>query len=268
MTDPKALRSYYREQLEDAERMYGDRRRAFHQWRRLRVARRILKERLPPLSRVLEVGCGDGYAMAQLLEGLPVGQYVGLDLSSHKLQAAKKRRPSGLFLVADSLGCPVADNSCDAVLLFEVLEHLPDPVAALREVHRMLREGGVFFSSVPVDAPWAEALVRLGRSLRRRRGGRGRRGRKRSFNEHLHFITRAGLRRWLEEANLDLMEAEPCVFHYPLLEPLSAWVPFGVLEAVDRALVRVRLDAFGPGGALGLSLGSEYLVLCARKAGG
>lgn len=54
-----------------------------------------------------------------------------------------------LDIVSDITAIPVADGSFDAVMCTEVLEHVPDPVAALKEMNRVLRSGGYLMITVP-----------------------------------------------------------------------------------------------------------------------
>jgi ubiquinone/menaquinone biosynthesis C-methylase UbiE len=54
-----------------------------------------------------------------------------------------------LDIVSDITSIPVADGSFDAVMCTEVLEHVPDPVAALKEMNRTLRSGGYLMITVP-----------------------------------------------------------------------------------------------------------------------
>jgi ubiquinone/menaquinone biosynthesis C-methylase UbiE len=56
---------------------------------------------------------------------------------------------SKLDIVSDITAIPVADGAFDAVLCTEVLEHVPDPIAALRELTRVLRPGGIMILTSP-----------------------------------------------------------------------------------------------------------------------
>jgi SAM-dependent methyltransferase len=57
------------------------------------------------------------------------------------------------------LALPVADASQDMVLAEHVLEHVVDPVAACREIERVLRPGGVVLAKVPFNYPWHGGYV-------------------------------------------------------------------------------------------------------------
>lgn len=89
--------------------------------------------------RVLDVGCGRGYAGDVVTEC--GGDYFGADLVAS--------RTGVRMVVADGSELPFADAAFDAVLCIDVFEHFPDPVAAAREFHRLVRPGGFVFVSAP-----------------------------------------------------------------------------------------------------------------------
>jgi len=139
---------------------------------------------LRPGQRVLDLGCGEGRHVINLAAVERVDA-VGLDLSEADLATARTRlgefremlgdSESGapaLFsvLAGDALRLPCADHSFDGVICSEVLEHIPDYRAALREIHRVLRPGGYFFASVP--RAWCERICwRLSREYHQTPGG-------------------------------------------------------------------------------------------------
>ena len=97
-------------------------------------------------TRVLDAGCAFGFGTAQLR---PKHNPVGLEISEEYLAAAHTRYPD-LPLVRGDVTClPFLDGSLDAVLFLDVLEHLPDPAAAISEARRVLREDGALIISVP-----------------------------------------------------------------------------------------------------------------------
>jgi arsenite methyltransferase len=120
--------------------------------------RRIVREALgaAPGERILDVGCGPGFYCAELAEEVgPSGSVVGVDSSPAMLELAA-RRCAGYVGVelrsADAVSLPVDDAGFDAALCVQVLEYVPDPTAALAEMHRALRPGG---RVVVWDVDWA-----------------------------------------------------------------------------------------------------------------
>lgn len=91
---------------------------------------------------VVDVGCGSGVLMALLRQrGVPV---VGVDASPSQLA-----RAAGARVRADALKLPFPDESVGGVAALYVLYHLPDPVQAIAECHRVLQPGGLFAACSP-----------------------------------------------------------------------------------------------------------------------
>lgn len=110
--------------------------------RRDRVWRRATRSALAPEpgDRVLDVGAGTGASTAELARD---GAYVvGVDLSLGMLAAGQHSRPEVPLLAGDALALPFADGTFDAATISFSLRNLVDPVAGLREMHRVTRPGG------------------------------------------------------------------------------------------------------------------------------
>jgi SAM-dependent methyltransferase len=109
--------------------------------------------------RILEVGCGEGIVLATLAARLPGSRLDGLELDETALEEARKRCPGATLVRGDACALPFGDQSFDLVVCLEVLEHLPEPARALRELRRVARAGCLL--SVPY-----EPFFRLGNLLR------------------------------------------------------------------------------------------------------
>lgn len=99
----------------------------------------------PPGSRVLEPGCGTGMQTAALLAGSPGIHVTAIDIDATQLAHAAARLASapGVELVeADLLTAPFAPASFDHAFVCFLLEHVPQPAAALAAVHRAVAAGG------------------------------------------------------------------------------------------------------------------------------
>jgi ubiquinone/menaquinone biosynthesis C-methylase UbiE len=115
--------------------------------------------------RVLEVGCGEGIVLATLATRLPGTRFDGLELDETALEQARVRCPGATLVRGDACELPFGDQSFDLVVCLEVLEHLPEPVRALRELRRVARGGCLL--SVP-----HEPFFRVGNLLRGKNIGR------------------------------------------------------------------------------------------------
>lgn len=95
-----------------------------------------------PAARVVEAGCG---ARSHLT--YPAGtRVIGIDLLRSQLQRNAETR---LLAQGDVTSLPVATGAADLVVCWDVLEHLPDPAQAIRELARLLRPGGLAVLALP-----------------------------------------------------------------------------------------------------------------------
>lgn len=105
---------------------------------------RFVEPLLSPQSQVLDVGCGPGVLAAAVAARCPEGRVVGLDQSPERAQQARLllERWHGHAVVGDAGALPFADASFDLVYCRFLLEYLPDPELAVREMARVCRPGG------------------------------------------------------------------------------------------------------------------------------
>ena len=101
-------------------------------------------------DRILDLGCGTGYYLF-LLSSLPLKlNLVGLDNDKNALKEAKQNLNKNIkFVLNNSEKLPFKDKSFDKVVASEVLEHIYDDQAAIKEVFRILKKGGKFVISTP-----------------------------------------------------------------------------------------------------------------------
>src|SRR5262249_22448787 len=98
---------------------------------------------------VLDVGCGTGYGSSILASS--ARKVVGLDISNEAITFAQDhyQRANLQFLVADCSRLSLKAESIEGIVCFEVIEHLVDQEAFLRELQRVLKEDGLLVISTP-----------------------------------------------------------------------------------------------------------------------
>jgi ubiquinone/menaquinone biosynthesis C-methylase UbiE len=129
---------------------------------------RDLIERARPIGasdRILDLGCGTGIVSRILRERLGgAANIVGVDVSAPMIEKARSVAPEVDFRQANAMDLPFPDGSFDIVLCQEMLQFVPDRLAALREVRRVLMPGGRFITSAwrpRSEQPFFEALGRV-----------------------------------------------------------------------------------------------------------
>ena len=119
-----------------------------HRWRTVENSAAYLIDRLVPGVEVLDVGCGPGTITIDIAARVAPGRVVGLDAAADAIDAARaaadQAGAANLEVRVDDVYALDADDaSFDVVHAHQVLQHLTDPVAALREMRRVCRPGGV-----------------------------------------------------------------------------------------------------------------------------
>jgi ubiquinone/menaquinone biosynthesis C-methylase UbiE len=118
-----------------------------HRWRTAENSAGYLLPHLRAGMSLLDVGCGPGTITADLARRLAPGRVVGIDASSAVVDEARTAAESGpaslSFEVGDLYSLAFDDGSFDVVYAHQVLQHVGDPVAALEEMRRVCRPGGL-----------------------------------------------------------------------------------------------------------------------------
>ena len=139
-----------------------------HRVRKCRRQLLVCLEYAPHARSMLDVGCSAGYVLAAAQSlGL---EEMGLDYARFPVELCRER---GFRAEQGTLTkMPFADGSFDIVTAKHTLEHVESPMEGLREIHRVLRPGGVAFIVVPDAAYYKIPLMpRRGRSFRPDRRG-------------------------------------------------------------------------------------------------
>lgn len=105
---------------------------------------------IPPNSRVLDVGCGNGF-IAQHLSGMVGSRVIGIDMAVTAAAAIDYRQFDGQHF-------PLADESVDAVLFSYVLHHTQNLDVVMNELRRVLSEGGLAVVYEDTPASWWDRM--------------------------------------------------------------------------------------------------------------
>ena len=120
----------------------------------------ILLDRLSHISyhSALDLGCGTGEMMKQILQTDNCKELYGIDLSEEMLAVAKSKLPDQVkLLLGDSESLPFPDNFFDVVYCNDSFHHYPAPRNVLSEVQRVLKPGGTFL----MDDCWQPYIGRV-----------------------------------------------------------------------------------------------------------
>jgi len=185
------------------------------------IAERAI-ELLPPGGRVLDLGCASGGLLALLRPH--ASHLAGLELSATAARAAAAVADEVVAGALEAPGLPFEPASFDLVILADVLEHLADPVAALRRATGWARPGAAVLVSVPNVAHWQARLTLLRGRWPAEDSG--------TFDaSHLRWFTRDSLAALLRDAGLEGVELGAIV---PALRNHVA-LPGRVEPRVERA---------------------------------
>ncbi|MDJ1370338.1 methyltransferase domain-containing protein [Gulosibacter molinativorax] len=138
---------------------------------------------LEPGMRVLDVGFGPATITLDLAEAVAPGEVVGVENTDAPFETARQNAAARgdertAFVRGDALNLPFADDTFDVTHAHQVLQHLTDPVRALREMARVTRRGGQlavrdadylathWFPELPELEHWRQTYRQIARSNR------------------------------------------------------------------------------------------------------
>ncbi|HYJ67734.1 MAG TPA: methyltransferase domain-containing protein [Nocardioidaceae bacterium] len=211
-----------------------------HGWRTVANSAGYLRSHLRPGVDLLDVGCGPGSLTVDLAREIAPGRVVGVDSSAEVLESARAAAAEAAAVdvelrVDDVYHLDLPDDAFDVVHAHQLLQHLADPVAALREMRRVCRPGGVVaardgdFGTATahpdVATEWLAVYVPTARAL----GGEPYAGR--------HLL------RWAHEAGLDEVTSTASAWCFASPDDRAWWGGSWAerVESSTYALEAVRL---------------------------
>lgn len=106
-------------------------------------------------AAILELGCGDGATGALALKEGKCGRYVGIEMFAPMAERARRVLSEVHVGNIENMVLPHAEETFDALILSEVLEHLVDPQKILKRLVTLLKPNGLVFASSPNIAHWS-----------------------------------------------------------------------------------------------------------------
>lgn len=114
-------------------------------------------------QRILDAGCGEGHLLERLHRLSPHSHYYGVDITQAALEKAQERCPWATLKSANLSGTGFPPAYFDVVVCTEVLEHVYEYEAVIRELKRVLRPGGRLILTFPNETLWTCCRFLLGR---------------------------------------------------------------------------------------------------------
>jgi len=195
---------------------------ARHRQRTASEAAAFLLPHLRPGMRLLDVGCGPGSITVGLAQAVAPGEVVAIDLSPEVLEearalAAERQIANVRFERGDVHALAAPDGSFDVVYAHQVLQHLADPVEALREMKRTLAGGGIVAvrDSDYGTCTWSPSDERLTRWLEVYHAVASANGAEADAGRHLHG--------WLLRAGFGEIRLSGTTWTFPGYDSVEAW---------------------------------------------
>ncbi len=206
-----------------------------HKWRTVDNSAGYLAPYLKPDVDVLDVGCGPGTITADIGRRVAPGYVLGIDVSNDVVDQARRDADAGAnveFTVGDIYATESLDRRFDIVHAHQVLQHVPDPIAALRAMTRMCKPGGIVaardsdyggFRWFPVE-PAIDRWLALYRTIARHNGGEPDAGR---------FLLA-----WAHAAGLDDVRAGASVWCFATRDERAWWGGLWADRMTESAIAR------------------------------
>lgn len=175
----------------------------------LQWLRTLLGHKLPgPGVRTLELGCAHGGFVA--LMSWAGYRASGLEMSPWVVDFARQTFGVDVHVGPLEKNCPWGPGSLDAIVMNDVIEHLPNPVGTLATAARLLKPDGLFLVQTPEykeHLPWAE-LVAAGETAQKPMAGKN--------EEHLFLYSHRSTRLLWERLGFAHIEFIPALFPYDM----------------------------------------------------
>lgn len=109
----------------------------------------------------LDIGCGIGRHLL-ILKNNDIQHFFGFDIVHKLVQIARDEFGLRNLFVANAIRIPIADDSVDRCLFYNTIEHCSEPEEVLRQIWRVLRNGGILYMDVPNYKSMGDRIFRWG----------------------------------------------------------------------------------------------------------
>jgi len=121
-------------------------------------------EHIQVQGKTLEIGCAEGWLTKDLAKKT---ETYAIDISSTYLARAKAAAPRARYIRADAQALPIKTGTFKTVLCEQVLEHIPEPQRATKEIHRVLERDGTAIITIPNALHWKRIGLHILRQAKR-----------------------------------------------------------------------------------------------------
>ncbi|NEO38056.1 MAG: methyltransferase domain-containing protein [Moorea sp. SIOASIH] len=201
--------------------------------------RTLMAYKLPP-AKVLELGCAHGGFVAMM--GWAGFEAMGLELSPWVVEFAQQT--FNIPILSGPIEDQQLEPECfDAIVLYDVMEHLPDPVATMSHGASLLKEDGIFIVQMPnyeEGKTYSEMVAQKDHFLEQMKS-----------IEHIHLLSRRGVSQFFKNLGFEFLQFEQQLFDYdmffvasrqPLVRYTDEQISYYLLKSPSGRMVQALLD--------------------------
>ncbi len=159
---------------------------------------------------ILDAGCGEGHLLRFIHDSAPIHALFGVDATGIAIAKASVRCPFAQLVQGDLSRLPFGEETFDIITCTEVLEHIPEYDATIKELVRVLKPGGLLMITFPNEGLWILSRFLLGRKPIK-------------VPDHVNSFTPGMMRKIVP---LSCISRQNLPFGLPFLLSLNGWMMF------------------------------------------